>query len=52
MFWKELSIRFTVRLCCEHLSVCVCAYFRFGFKGGIWDLVVLLSDHSIYVYSS
>ena len=26
----------------EHLSICVCASFSFGFEDGVWDLVVLV----------
>ena len=34
MFGKELSIRFTVRVFRERLSICECASFPIGFKGG------------------
>ena len=32
---------------CEHLSICMCASFPFGFDGGMWDLIVIVSDHCI-----
>ena len=30
--------------------VCVCASFPFVFEDGIWDLVVLISDHCLSIY--
>ena len=30
--------------------VCVCASFPFCFKGGMWPLIVLISDHCLYFY--
>ena len=36
---KDLFIRFTMRVFCKHLSVCVCASFPFGSEGGMWDLI-------------
>ena len=42
---QRLFIRFTVRVYCERLSICVCAPFPFGSEGGICDLIVLVPDH-------
>ena len=44
---KELFIRFTMCVFREPLSVNVCSSFPFGFEGGIWDLIVLISDHCL-----
>ena len=33
--------RFTLHVCRERLSTCVCASFPFSFAGGIRDLIVL-----------
>ena len=46
LFGKEVFIWFTVRVFRECLSVCVCASFPFGFKGGMWDLIVLVPGHA------
>ena len=34
----------------ERLSVCMCVSFPFGFKGGMWDLILLVPGpfHSIH----
>ena len=29
----------------EHLSICVYSSIPFGLEGGMWDLIVLISDH-------
>ena len=42
LFGRELLIRFTVRVIRERLSICAYASFLFGFKGGTWDLTVLV----------
>ena len=38
-----------VRAC---VCVCVCVCFLFGFDGGMWDLIVLISDHCLSFYFS
>ena len=48
--WEKLFIRFTVRVFRERLSVCVCSSFLFGFKGRMWDLIVLIPDHFLSIY--
>ena len=36
----------------EYLSiVCVCPSFPFGFEDGMWDLIVLIRDHCLSIYS-
>ena len=30
---------------CKRLPVCECASFCFGSEGGVWNLIVLVSDH-------
>ena len=50
LFEKELFIQFNVGVFRGHWSVCVYASFPFGFEGGMWDLVVLLSDHCLSIY--
>ena len=30
--------------------MCVCPFFSFGFEGWMWDLIVLVSDHSLSFY--
>ena len=30
-------------------SICVCSSFYFGFEGWIWDLIVLIPDHSFCI---
>ena len=42
-----LVIRFTLRVCRESLSICVCASFPHGYEGRIWGLIVLVPDHCI-----
>ena len=48
-FGKELFIRFAVRVFRERLSVCLYASFPFGFEGGMWDLSLLIPDHSLFI---
>ena len=45
---KELFIRFTVHVIRERAFVkfCVCPSFPFGFEGRMWDVCVLIPDHS------
>ena len=47
---KELFIRFTVRVVCKHLPICVCSFFPFGFAGKMWDSIVLVPDHYLFFY--
>ena len=44
---KELLIRLTVHVFHERLSIYICASFPFGFEGGMWDLIILVSDHCL-----
>ena len=48
---KELLIQLTVRAFRERLSVCECASFHFCFKGGMWDSILLVPDHSLSFHS-
>ena len=41
--WKDLFCRFIIRAFRERLSICVPASVRFGIKGGIRYLIVLVS---------
>ena len=50
LIWKELFIRFTVRVFLERLSICMYASFPFGFEGGVWDLIVIVPDHCFSFY--
>ena len=34
----------------ERLLICVRASFPFGFDGGMWDLIVLVSDHCLFFF--
>ena len=52
LFGKELFIRFTLRVFHEHLLMCVCASFPFGFSGGKWDVMLLVPDHCGSFYLS
>ena len=42
-------------LCVSFVNVyqflCV-SFFSFGFEGGMWDLIVLISDHCLSIYSA
>ena len=49
---KKTFVQFILRVFRERLSVCVCAAFRFGFEGGMWDLLVLVPDHCLSFYFS
>ena len=45
---KSCSFTFTVLVFRESLSICVSAFFPFGFEGGMWDdLIVLVPDHCL-----
>ena len=46
---KELFIRFTASAF-RKLSIYVFSYFRFGFEGRMWDLIVSVSDHCLSFY--
>ena len=50
LFGKELSIRFTVRVFRERLSICVCVSFPFGNEDGLWDLIVSEPGHCLSIY--
>ena len=47
---EMLFIRFTVRVCPERLSVCVCASVPFASEDGMCDLIVLVRDHCLIFY--
>ena len=48
---KIKFIRFTVRVFREHLSICVCISFPYGFEDGMWDLIVLVPDYCyLFIY--
>ena len=49
-FGKELFIRFTASTFRKLLSVYVFSYFPFGFEGRMWDLIVSVPDHCLFVY--
>ena len=34
-------------LCVSFVSVCVWPSFSFGFEGGMWDVIILVSDHCL-----
>ena len=42
-----MFIRVIVSVFRERVSVCVCASLPFGFEGETWDLIVIVSDHSL-----
>ena len=44
LFEKELFLRFIVRVFLDRLSICgvFVLFYIFGFKGGMWDLILLL----------
>ena len=53
VFGNKLFIRFAVSVFRERLSICVCAFFHLGFEGGMWDLIVLVSDYCLsFILSS
>ena len=44
-------IRVTVRVFREHLQNFACvSFFPFGIDYGMWDMIVLIPDHSIYFH--
>ena len=50
-FGKEVSIRFTVCVFRERLSICVCIV-SFCFEGGMWDLLYLFLITAFYLLCS
>ena len=32
------------------VKFCVCPFFPFGIEGGMWDVIVLISDHCLSIY--
>ena len=32
------------------VKFCVCPSFPFGVEGGMWDVIVLIPDHCLYIY--
>ena len=44
LFGKELFIRLTVCVFRECSSFSVCASFPFSSEGGVWNLIVLITD--------
>ena len=51
-FGKGLFILLTVRVFRKRVSICVCASFPFGSEGGICHMIVLIPDHSFFIYFS
>ena len=47
---KELFIRLTASAFRKLLSVYVFSYFPFGFEGRMWDLMVSVPDHCLFLY--
>ena len=45
-------MRLTVRVFLEPLSVCANTSFSFGFETGMWDLIILISDDCLSLYST
>ena len=50
LFGKELFILFAASAFRKLSSIYVFSYFPFGFEGGIWDLIVSVSDHCLSFY--
>ena len=50
MLVMRMLIRFTVRVFCEHSTMCVPASFPFGFEGGMRALIVLVPGHCVSYY--
>ena len=34
------------------VKFCMCLSFPFGIEGGMWDVIVLIPDHCLYIYLS
>ena len=47
-----MFIHLTVCVFCGCLSNFVCPSFPFGIKGGMWDVIVLIPDHCLSIYSA
>ena len=45
--WERAAYCVTVRIFRERLSIFVCDSSLFGFEGGIWGLIVLVTDHCL-----
>ena len=51
LFGKELFIWFTTSAFLKLLSIYVFNYFTFGFEGRMWDLIVSVPDHCLYLFT-
>ena len=51
LFGKELFIRFTASAFRKLPSIYVFSYFPFGFEGRMWDLIVSVPDHCLFIFS-
>ena len=49
LFGKELFIQFTASAFRKLPSIYVFSYFPFGFEGRMWDLIVSVPDHCLFV---
>ena len=47
---KKLFIRFTARAFRKLVLIYVSSNFPFGSEGRIWDLIVSVPDHCLYLY--
>ena len=45
-----MFIRLNERVLFERLSVCAYASFPFSLGGGVWDSIVLITDHCLSIY--
>ena len=50
LFGRGLFVRFAAGAFRGLPSICVFCYFPFGFGGGVWDLIVSVSDHCLSFY--
>ena len=50
LFGKKLFILFAASAFRKLSSIYVFSYFRFGFEGRIWDLIVSVPDHCLSFY--
>ena len=46
----EWPPRLTVRVFIGRVSIWLCVSFPFGFEGGKWDLIILISDYCLSIY--
>ena len=52
LFGKELFIRLSVRVYRGHfVKFCVCPSFPIGIEGGLRDVIALIPDHCLSIYS-